>query len=73
MHSAAIYVRTGPSWTKALSMDASGPIKALALLVFPGDWGCPDINHRSYQSYRDTCGAIVKWDGKAFVYTLLWK
>ena len=54
-------------------MDASGPIKALALLVFPGDWGCPDINHRSYQSYRDTCGAIVKWDGKAFVYTLLWK
>jgi hypothetical protein len=77
MHSVAIYVRSGGSWKKSLSTFASEPIllsleyrtekfKALLLKVFPGDWGCPEGT-----DWRDTCPAVVKWDGKSFVHNLL--
>lgn len=82
-HSVAIYVRTGKSWRKALSLYASEPVmlgldngtdefKALVLNVFSGDLGCPvranvPLSVRS----RETCLAVVKWNGTAFVHSLL--
>jgi hypothetical protein len=76
-HNIAIYVRSGNAWRKALSTFASEPVllriengtqtfKSLVLKVFPGDWGCPPRTN-----YRDTCAAVVKWDGTKFVHALL--
>ena len=76
-HSVAIYVRSGKTWRKALSTFASAPIflsieystekfRLMVLHVFAGDWGCPDRG-----KLRETCPAIVRWDGTKFTLKLL--
>jgi hypothetical protein len=76
-HSVAIYVRSGSTWRKALSTFASEPVflsteygtekfRLMVLHVFAGDWGCPDRG-----KLRETCPAIVRWDGTKFTFKLL--
>jgi hypothetical protein len=82
-HRVAIYIRTGNSWKKSLSIFASEPVllsveygtekfKALVLKVFSGDWECPvRTDAPPHIQSRDTCAAVVKWDGTSFVHKLL--
>jgi len=78
-HNVAIYIRTGKSWKKSLSIFASEPVfldvergtgkfEVLVLNVFAGDWGCPV---RTNAPPHDSCAAVVKWDGTRFVHKLL--
>jgi hypothetical protein len=78
-HDVAIYIRSGKSWRKALSVVASGPtfldtddngkFNAFVLRVFAGDKGCQARRSPIIES-RQTCARVLRWDEKAkqFVY-----
>jgi hypothetical protein len=79
-HTVAIYVRSGNTWRKALSADATEPIflssepytekfRALVLSVHGGDKGCPIRNRNDPTAWkREKCDFVVKWDGAKLVW-----
>ena len=82
-HKVAIYVRSGNAWKRAISTFASGKVflstqygtgkfKALVLRLFADDQNCPARGSRaSHIGARETCDAVVKWDGSKFTYNAL--
>jgi hypothetical protein len=76
-HGVDIYIRSGQSWRKTLSVWASGPtfldaddngkFNALVLRVFAGDKGCQARRSPIIES-RQTCARVMRWDGSKFVF-----
>jgi hypothetical protein len=79
-HDVAIYVRSGKSWRKVLSRNATEKIflsldpytskfRALVMSVHGGDEGCPFRDKNDPTAWkREKCDFVVKWDGTKFVW-----
>ena len=76
-----ICIRSGNTWKKALStgavrrvflstteLDDPPKFKALVLSVFSGNKDYPTHNVSGYPAWKQSCDAVVKWNGRKFTY-----